>query len=287
VKDYHKILEVSQNADEQEIKKSYRRLAMKYHPDKNPGDKTAEEKFKEIAEAYEYLSNPAKRNQKGNYSNNQYGNPQNQKKGSPFEDFFNMDDFYNFGKKQGHWSTFYDDLYTKSYGGKGKDVEINVPITLEEAYHGVKRTINLNNETFTFDVKPGVKDGQVLKFKDKGEKGSIANGDALLKILIQEDIEYVRRENDLYKTIAIDMYTAILGGEFNVSTFEGLIKIKIPEGIQSGKNFRVAGKGMPVYGNSEFKGSLFLTINVQTPTNISQEEKELIIILKELSLNRK
>jgi curved DNA-binding protein len=305
-KDYYKILGVSKSASEDEIKKAYRKLARKYHPDVNPNDKSAEEKFKEVSEANEVLSDPEKRKkydtlgadwkryeQAGaggggggfdwsKYANANAGGGYQQYQG----DFGDM-----FGGGGGGFSDFFENLFGggggfgrqsrtsggRQYGFKGRDLEAEMEITFDEAFNGTSRIINVGNQQLRIKIKPGVTDGQVLRLSGKGGAGANGGqpGDLFITVRIQSHPEYVRKGDDLYKDQSVDLYSALLGGSENIKTPTGEIKLKIPAETQNGTVLRVKGKGFPKYGQTDAHGDLYLKILVQLPKSLSAKEKEL------------
>lgn len=296
-KDYYKILGIDKSATQAEIKKAYRALAKKYHPDKNKGNTAAEEKFKDISEAYEVLGDENKRKQYDQLGANwrqfqqggggfggghYYGQPdggfEGHFQGDP-SDFFG-DGFSDFFKQffGGGGASGFGQRSSGPRAAKGQDYEAEMQITLEEAYTGTSRLINVNNQQLRITTKPGVADGQTLRIKGKGGPaiGGGQQGDLYIKVLVQPYPNLERKGNDLYATLTVDMFTAILGGEAQVTTLSGQLKLKIPAGTQNGRTLRLRGKGMPVYGKPNQYGDLYVTISVMLPTNLSDEEKELL-----------
>lgn len=306
-KDYYKILGVEKKASQDEIKKAYRKLAVAYHPDKNQGNKEAEEKFKEIGEAYEVLGDAEKRKKYdelgANWKNFQSG--QAYSEGNPFWNFnfgqggtyvdMEMEDFMN-GNNQ------FSDFFNAFFGGgrrakssnfgsgswgnfqQAADYETTKEITLEEAYHGTSRIIQLENEKIKINIKPGIADGQKLRIKGKGQKanGGLKNGDLYVKIKVLNNAKFERKENDLHTTQRIDLFTAVLGGDIVVETINGKVKLPIPAGTQNGKTFRLRNKGMPVYEIKNQFGDLYVKIDVQIPERLSDKQKKLFEELKTL-----
>ncbi|MDO5341263.1 MAG: J domain-containing protein [Bacteroidia bacterium] len=295
-KDYYKVLGVGRSATQDEIKKAFRKLAVKYHPDKNPGDKAAEEKFKEITEAYEVLGKEDSRKKYDELGANwkQYENAGFGGRGgfqgfggqgfgaSGFSDFFdmffggqggrggfnfgNIGGFGNFGGRRG-----------RSRAMKGQDMSASLNLTLREAYFGSQRLINIGSQTIKVSIKPGVKDGQTLRVKGKGNPGVNGgeNGDLLMKINIAKDNEYQRDDDDLIKNINVDVYTAILGGKIPVETMKGTVNVPIKPQTQNNSVLRLKGLGMPHYGQ-EGEGVLLLKVQLSLPKKFSEKELELI-----------
>jgi len=305
-KDYYKSLEVSKTATADEIKKSYRKLARKYHPDVNPGDKAAEEKFKEISEAYEVLSHPENRKKYdelgadfkkyeqaghaggGGFDWSKYAQ-QGQRKGQGGQYQYSNEDMFG----GGGFSDFFENIFGGSFGGggsrqrsqvsKGQDYSAEMELSLVEAYEGSARIINVNNQQLRIKVKPGVADGQVLKLAGKGGPGARgANGDLFITVKIAPHTTYKRKGNDLHKDEHIDLFTALLGGEALVHTLDGDIKMNIPASTQNGTVLRVKNKGFPIYDKPDTFGNLYLKIKVDLPKQLSDKEKELVKQWKEL-----
>ncbi len=295
-KDYYKVLGVEHNATQDEIKKQYRKLALKYHPDKNPGDKSAEDKFKEISEAYQVLGNADSRKKydelganwkqyeqqgfEGFNRNSGTRSTHNYEgfEGEGFSDFFDM----FFGGGGGSGFKFGD----FSFGGgsrssrskvKGQDLQAAMNLTLQEAYQGTQRLIDLNGDTIKISIKPGVKDGQVLRLKGKGYQGAYGgeNGDLLISISILKDPVYDVNGHDLCRSIDVDFYTAVLGGKVTIDTMKGNISVPIKAGTQGGSTLRLKGMGMPYYGKSG-SGNLLLKVNITIPKKMSEKEMQLI-----------
>jgi curved DNA-binding protein len=308
-KDYYSILGVNKNASNEEIKKAFRKLAVKFHPDKNPGDKQSEEKFKELNEAYEVLSDPENRKKYDRFGENwnrfdeaQHADARRQHQrsspggeqsfyfeGDPSEFFGQGNDygdlFESFFRKSGSSSGF---AQSNRNRGKGQDLHASISISLEEAYHGAAKIIELNNEKIRIRLKPGTYDGLIIRLAGKGAPGAKnkPSGDLYLTIQVLPHTSYERDGDNIRQSIPIDLFAAVLGGEKQVATLAGTLKIKIPPGSQNGKILRIKGKGMSVYDQPGKFGDLLLEIKVLVPEKLSEEQKELFRQLQD-TFNKK
>lgn len=292
-KDYYKILEVDKKATADEIKKSYRKLAIKYHPDKNQDNKNAEEKFKEVNEANEVLSDVEKRKKYDELGENwnQFGNESAKNNDRSKRNHYQEENSSGFSSDE-EFSDFFNNIFSggsrnnnRHKGFKAQDYETSFEITLEEAYNGTSRTIQLEKEKIRITTKPGAYEEQRLRIKSKGAPSINGGepGDLYVNIHILKHSVYERQVDNLFQTIFVDLYTAILGGKIEVNTISGKLTIAIPAGTQNGKRLRLKGKGMPVYDKLNQFGDMFININVTIPVSISEEEKEIFIKLKDLS----
>jgi curved DNA-binding protein len=297
-KDYYKILGVDKKASQDEIKKAYRVLAVKHHPDKNPDNKVAEDQFKLANEANEVLGNPEKRKKYDELGENwqQYEKQGNQQGGNPFGG--NQGGQYRYESNgndpfggQSDFSDFFEQFFSggarngngRTQNRKGGDYETEMEITLEEAYQGTIRTIQVENEKLRISTKPGSYNDQQLRIKNKGAKGSSEDnrGDLFVRIKVKNHPDFIRKGDDLYHTQSVDLYTAVLGGEVVVNTLSGQVKIKIAEGTQNGKSIRLKGKGMPKYDIKDVFGDFYLEVKVQIPDKLTDKQRELFEQLKE------
>lgn len=288
-KDYYKILGVGKTADEAEIRKAYRNKARQYHPDRNPGDKAAEETFKEVNEAYEVLSDADNR-RKYDQLGSAYFRYQ-QAGGAPdFSDFFrnsgyggqniNLDDLINGMGGAGGFSSFFETMFGQGapgYGGAqpvSRDTEQPVDISLEEAFHGTSRTlVDTNGERFTVRIPAGIQSGKKVRFRGKGGQG----GDLFLVVNVKPHPRY-KVEGELLRTqFDVDVVTAVLGGEVIVPTLLGDVKLKVPAGTQGGRSFRLKGRGMPKLREKGTFGDLIAQVRIRVPDvdSLSAEERSL------------
>jgi len=292
-KDYYKVLGVKKDASTDEIKKAYRKLAVKYHPDKNPGDKVAEEKFKEANEANEILGNADKRKKYdemgenwGQYQNNPYA------QGRPGRQAYNTEDFYGDGSQ---FSSFFDSIFGGGggFGGgrskrnsqrRGQDTEGTIDLSVEESFNGTSRQVTLDGAKLNLKFKPGTAEGQVLRLKGKGNPGYAGgeNGDLLITVHIAKHPRYEIKGNDLYFDQQLDLYTAVLGGKATVQGIDKAVSMNIPAGTDSHKTLRLKGMGMPKFEKPEERGDAYVKMVISTPKNLSAEETELFTKLAEL-----
>ncbi|RKY85307.1 J domain-containing protein [candidate division KSB1 bacterium] len=300
--DYYKVLGVSENATAEEIKKAYRKLAKKYHPDSHPGDKSAEEKFKQISEAYSVLSDPKKRAQYDQLR--KYGTFAGSGS-SPFTGF----DFSNIGNIKFEWATSaeepsfhnnetfagFSDLFSRFFGERsnlfertrrrqtmrGQDVEAEVEIPFETAIFGGKQNISLilngQRRTFSVTIPPGIEEGEKIRLRGQGLPGAggAPPGDLLITIHVGKHPFFKRQGKDIYCKVSINVVEAILGTKVKVKTVEGKqVQLKIPPGTQNGQIFRL--KGLGVKDKNNKRGDLFVEIHVTIPQNINPQQRKLI-----------
>jgi curved DNA-binding protein len=313
-KDYYQTLGVTKSASDKEIKQAYRKLARKFHPDVNPGDKTAESKFKEINEAYEVLGDPDKRRKYDELGANwrMYEQAQQQGQawpgGSPFGGqggawTINMggpggyrtmteDEMRDLFGEEDPFSDFFRTFFgggaqresARSRGRaprsqRGQDIEHEIELTLEEAFHGATRRISIKDagHARSVDVRipVGVKDGSRVRAAGEGAAGANggASGDLYLRVRLRPHAVFERRGHDLYTKVAVPVTTAVLGGEAQVPTITGSVRLKIPEGTQNAQVFRLKGQGMPAIGKPDDRGDLYATVEVQLPRTLTQDQR--------------
>lgn len=288
-KDYYEILGVSKSSSDADIKKAYRKLAMKYHPDRNKDNKAAEEKFKEIQVAYDTLSNSDKRRMY-----DQFGSEgPNPNMGGGFGGFEGFQGGFGGQGQNVHFD--FDDIFQEMFknggmgGGfsqrsarpsKGQDVSTEVEITLEEVSLGTTRRLNINEDgkinTLEIKIPQGISDGGKVRLSGKGHQGSngAPNGDLFVVVKVRNHPVFRRTEYDLHVDIKVPVTTAILGGEVLVPTLTGSVSLTIPPESQSGKVFRLKGKGLKHLKGQDV-GSLFAHIVIEIPTNLTKEQKSL------------
>lgn len=303
--DYYKALDVTKSATEAEIKKAYRKLARKYHPDLNPNDKEAEKKFKEINEANEVLSNPENRKkydkygkdwkhadefEKAGYDPNQQQS--RQQSGSQYSG----GDFSGFG---GDFSgSDFSDFFNSMYGGgrsrsqskyRGQDFNAELELDLASAYTTHKQSLTVNGKNIRITIPAGVENGQIIKIPNHGGPGVNGgpNGDLFITFSIANNSDFKREGNNLYAEAALDLYTAVLGGETYINTFDGKVKIKVPAETQPGTKVKLKGKGFPIYKKENQFGDLYITYHIKVPTKLSDKEKELFEELAKLRNHEK
>lgn len=298
--DYYKVLGVERNATQDDIKKAYRKLARKYHPDLNPNDPTAKDKFQEINEANEVLSDPEKRKKYDAYGENwkhadefeaqqQAYRAQQQANGNRQGEYWYSTDGEHFtsgfGGNASGFSDFFEELFGhrgatggRTRGGfRGQDIEAELQLSLREAAVTHKQTFSINGETLRITVPAGVANGQVIKLKGHGGKGMNGgpDGDLYITFAVSDDPAFKRKDNDLYTDVNIDLYTAVLGGDVIVNTLDGQVKLKVRPGTQNDAKVRLKGKGFPVYKQEGSFGDLIVTYHVSIPTTLTEHQKDL------------
>ena len=315
-RDYYEVLGVSKNADENAIKKAYRKLAKKYHPDTNSGDADAEKKFKEVTEAYSVLSDKEKRklydqfghaafdegagggtyqsqNQNGGYQRAYHFNSDDM--GDIFGDIFG--DMFHGGQRSGRRSksSFYQGGFGNGFGGgfgadfaqKGEDLNAEVTVTFDEAAFGCDKRIRLSLQngqiqTLEVHIPAGIDSGKSIRLRGKGMPGTGKGGagDLLLKVTVQPKAGYERKGMDVYTTVSIPYTTAVFGGEARVHTLYGDVMCKIKEGTQSGSKIRLRGKGIVSMKDANVHGDQYVTVQIQVPRHLNAEARQKLMEYK-------
>lgn len=298
--DYYKILGLEKNASADDVKKAYRKLARKYHPDLNPNNKEAEKKFKEINEANEVLSNPENREKYNKYGENwkhgeEYERAQQQQRhqqqrysgnsgGFSSTDFGDGEEFSDFFQSMFGGAGGFGRSSRGSASGKfkGQDISAELNLSLKEASKTHQQTFDINGKKVRITIPAGIYDGQQIKLKGHGNPGMNGGpqGDLYITFNISEDKNFKREGNDLKTAVAIDLYTAVLGGEINIETLDGSVNLKVKPETQSGTTVRLKGKGFPVYKKEGESGDLYVTYQIKIPTNLNEKQKELFRQLK-------
>lgn len=300
-KDYYQILGVDRKASPEDIKRKYRKLALELHPDKNPGDKKAEDRFKEINEANEVLSNPEKRakyDQLGSsyraweHKGDQSGHFDWSQWASGFPGGSVRVEAGDLGDMVGGFSDFFNAIFggagaggssmRGTPGGRGRDIEHPITISLEEAYTGTSRTLQLNGKRLEVKIPPGAKNGTKVRVSGKGGSGQRQSGDLYIVVRVEPDPRIERQGDELHTTVSVDLITAVLGGEVRVPTPTGDVMLTIPAGSQPGQTFRLKSRGMPSLRKSGRQGDLFAELNVEIPDHLGKRERELYEELQKL-----
>jgi curved DNA-binding protein len=299
-KDYYKVLGVDRAASDEEIKKTYRKLALKYHPDKNPDNPEAEAKFKDINEAYEVLGDTKKRakydqlgssyrawertgRDPGNFDWSQWasGYPGG---GNVRVEVGDLGDIFGGGGFSDFFNSIFGGAGAQSAGGfgrrarparRGRDIEQPIAISLSEAYSGTEQVIQRDGSRLEVTIPPGSRTGTRVRVSGKGEPGSAGSGDLYLRVNVEDDPRFERQRDDLHTQVSVDLYTAVLGGEVKVPTLSGDVLLTIPAGSQPGQTFRLKGRGMPRLRESSKKGDLFAELEVEIPEDLSARAREL------------
>jgi len=286
-KDYYKILDIPKTASENDIKKAYRKLARKYHPDLNPNNAEAEKKFKEINEANEVLSDAEKRkkydqygsdwkqqeaqNQARSQGQTNYGGSQQEFDPNDFSEYF--ESMFGGGRRSSRTTQF-----------RGQDLNATLQLNLSDVAKAQQQTLTIQGKKIRLNFPAGIEDGQIIKVKGYGGEGQNGGpaGDLYITFTINNDSKFKREGANLYATENIDLYTALLGGEITIETYDSKVKLKIPAGTDSDTKVKLKGKGFPVYKKEGMFGDLVITYKVILPKDLSEKEIELINQLKKL-----
>ncbi|HLF44868.1 MAG TPA: J domain-containing protein [Chitinophagaceae bacterium] len=285
--DYYKILGIDKNATDADIKKAYRKLARKLHPDLNPNDKDAQQKFQQINEANEVLSDPEKRKKYDQYGKNwQHADQFEQQRKSQRQ----SQNAGQFSKAEGQdFSSFFESLFGQSNRSqqarfRGQDYQAELQLSLPDVMETRQQTLTVNGKNIRITIPAGVENGQVIKLKGYGTPGVNGGppGDLYITFVISPHPVFKRSGNDLQITSALDLYTALLGGETSIDTLSGKVKLKVNPETQNGTSIRLKGKGVPVYKKEGQSGDLYVTYEIKLPTNLTEQEKKLFRELSQL-----
>lgn len=279
-KDYYKVLGVDPKIGEEELRSVYKKLAVQFHPDRNPDNPQAEARFKEVSEAKEVLLDA-----------------DNRRKYDELREKYLLIQQYQQGKRgrgpmpnrqadpgrEEEFGSIFGSFFQEVFGGRknssrrGKNYDANIKISLREAYKGLSTILKFEGRRLRVRIRPGIEDGQVLKIKGQGQAGVNGGdpGDLYLKVLIQKDEEYTRRGTSLMKTIHVPLTALVLGRKMQVDTLKGKMNINIPKGTQSGQQLKMRGLGMPYYDDPEAFGDLYIKVQVVIPRRLSPEEEAL------------
>ena len=294
--DYYKILELDKTATQADIKKAYRKLARKLHPDLNPNDKSAQEKFQRVNEANEVLSDPEKRKKYDQYGKDwEHAEAFEEAKKNQRRSNSNTNRTYtNYSGQQEDFSEFFESMFGGGgFGGstrqrtsqfKGQDLNATLNLNMTDILQEQKQTLDLGNKKIRITIPAGVEDGQTIKIAGYGGEGVKGGpkGDLYLTFEIYNNTDFQRVGNDLYKNESISLYDAILGSSIEITTLTGKVKLKVKPETQNDTKIKLKGKGMPIYKKKGAHGDLYITYKVTMPTNLSQKEKELFKQLSEL-----
>ncbi len=291
--DYYKILGITKEASQADVKKAYRKLARKYHPDVNPNNKEAEANFKRVNEANEVLGDIEKRKKYDQYGKDWQHSEQFEKAQRP------SGSQWSSGRTDANFEgTDFSDFFESMFGGgardfssrrqvkfRGQDFNAEARLNLTDAYKTHKQTFTVNGKNIRITIPAGIENGQTIKIPGHGGPGSNGgpNGDLFITFSIENDTAFKRDGDHLYSTVAIDLYTALLGGEITIDTFDGKAKLKIKPETQSGTTVKLRNKGFPIYKKEGQFGDLFITFSIVMPTNLSKKEQDLF---KELAFLR-
>ena len=289
--DYYKVLGIDKNAAEDDIKKAYRKLARKLHPDLNPNDKEAHQKFQQINEANEVLSDPEKRKKYDTYGKDwQHAGQFEQQQGSRAKHQNTGGQQFYDGGEGGDFSSFFDSMFggggrsSRQTKFRGQDYNSELKLNLTDALLTHQQMLNVNGKNIRITIPAGIENGQVIKLKGYGAPGVNGGpaGDLYITFIIAPHPTYKRLGNNLYTSVKIDLYTALLGGETTIETLTGKVKLTVKPETQPGAKIRLKGKGFPVYKKETETGDLYITYEVELPINLTDEQKNLFTELSKL-----
>ncbi|KAF0202580.1 MAG: curved DNA-binding [Bacteroidetes bacterium] len=284
--DYYKILGINKTATEKDIKSAYRKLARKYHPDLNPDYKDANRKFQQINEANEVLSDPEKRKKYDQYGKDwQHADEYEKQKQYERQSATSGRQRFSGGQSESDFSDFFENLFGGSAGTgrsrqaqyRGEDFKAELQLNLIDAYKTQKQTLTVNGKKIRITIPAGIENGQTIKIPGHGGPGrnNGPKGDLYITFSIADHTRIKRLGDNLYTTVDLDLYTAVLGGEITIDTLDGQVKLKVAPETQNGSKIKLKGKGFPVYKNEGHFGVLFVTWNIKIPTNLTDKQKEL------------
>ncbi len=305
--DYYKVLGLDKSATKSDIKKAYRKLARKFHPDLNPNDTAAQKKFQQINEAHEVLIDPEKRKKYDQYGKDWQHAEEFEKQKAQQQQYQRQYSGGGFGGRsaggfgggfeggggfeQGDFSDFFESMFGGAARGgrrttrfRGQDYNAELHLNLSDVYKTQKQTLTVNGKNIRLTIPAGVENGQTIKIKGYGGEGVNGGpkGDLFITFVITNNTEFKREGSNLYKDVDLDMFTAALGGEITVKTFDSKVKLTVKPETQNGTTVKLKGKGFPVYKKEGQYGDLYITYKIKIPTNLSLREKELLMELQKL-----
>jgi curved DNA-binding protein len=292
--DYYQILGIQKKATPADIKSAYRKLARKFHPDLNPNDKDAKRKFQEINEANEVLSDPEKRKKYDQYGKDwQHAEQFENSKQYQEQPSNHYEQKYSGSQQEGDFSDFFESMFggSASFGRsrqskfRGEDYNAELQLNLIDAYQTHSQTLTVNGKKIRITIPAGIDNGQTIKIKGHGGQGINGgpNGDLYIKFSITNHSRFKRLGDNLYTSVDLDLYTAVLGGEITLETLNGKVKLNVKPETQNGSKIKLKGKGCPIYkGEGQF-GDLYITYTVKIPTNLTDKHKALFIELSKVS----
>jgi curved DNA-binding protein len=287
--DYYKILGVSKTATDSDIKKAYRKLARKYHPDLNPNNKEAEKKFKEINEANEVLSNTENKKKYDAYGEH-WQNAEAYEQAKQRQEYQRRAQSTSGNYSEQDFSDIFGSMFGDSSSRKrsvkyrGHDFNAEMQLDIKDVYKTQKRTLTVNGKNIRITIPAGVENGQIIKIRGHGGKGfnNGPNGDLYIQFSIKNTSQFRRDGHNLYISVDVDLYKSVLGGDIMVNTFDGKVKLKVKPETENGTKVKLKGKGFPKYKKEGEFGDLYVTYNIKTPKNLSTKEKELFTELSKL-----
>ncbi|HET6559682.1 MAG TPA: J domain-containing protein [Prolixibacteraceae bacterium] len=292
--DYYHILGLTKNATDKEIKNAYRKLARKHHPDLHPNDKEAKARFQQINEANEVLSDPEKRKKYDQYGKDWRHAEEFEKASQNQQSSQSRGTRYTSRNDKSDFSDFFESMFGGFDGSgtgrqvkyRGEDYSAELKLDLLEAYETHKRTLTVNGKNIRITIPAGIENGQTIKIADHGGEGINGgpNGDLYISFVIENHPRFKRLGNNLYTTVDLDLYTAVLGGEITIETLTGKVKLNVKPETQNGSKVKLNGKGFPVYKKPGEFGDLYVTYEIKIPTDLTQQQKDLFI---ELSKSKK